>query len=129
MSLAVEMPPQRCSVRGDGARLRQVVVNLLSNAVRFTAGGGRVDVRVTCDAAEVILVVSDTGIGIHPHFLPHIFERFRQANADSTTGLGLGLAIVKNLVELHGGTVVATSQGVGRGAQFTVTLPRNGKGS
>jgi signal transduction histidine kinase len=67
----------------------------------------------------------DTGISIHPHFLPHIFERFRQANADSTTGLGLGLAIVKNLVELHGGTVVATSEGRGRGAQFTVTLPRN----
>lgn len=125
VSLAVDMQPERCSVRGDGARLRQVVVNLLSNAVRFTASGGRVEVRVNCDAADVILVVSDTGIGIHPNFLPHIFERFRQANADSTTGLGLGLAIVRNLVELHGGTVIATSEGVGRGAQFTVTLPRN----
>ena len=72
-----------------------------------------------------MLVVQDTGIGIHPDFLPHVFERFRQGGADSATGLGLGLAIVKNLVELHGGTVVAASDGIGRGARFTVTLPRS----
>jgi signal transduction histidine kinase len=70
-----------------------------------------------------MLAVSDNGIGIHPDFLPHVFQPFRQAESNVTTGLGLGLGIVKNLVELHGGTVVAESAGVGRGAQFTVTLP------
>lgn len=125
VSLSVALQPERCNVRGDAARLRQVAVNLLSNAMKFTASGGHVEVRVTCDEAAVVVVVSDTGIGIHPSFLPHVFERFRQGNADSTTGLGLGLAIVKNLVELHGGSVAATSEGVGRGAQFTVTLPRS----
>ena len=80
---------------------------------------------MTCDETTIVLAVSDTGIGIHPDFLPHVFERFRQGDADSTTGLGLGLAIVKNLVELHGGTVVAASDGIGRGARFTVTLPRS----
>ena len=124
MALSVDVRARPCRVRGDDARLRQVVVNLLSNAVKFTASGGQVDVRVTCDDTRSCSVVSDTGIGIHPDFLPHVFERFRQGNVDSTTGLGLGLAIVKNLVELHGGTVVATSDGIGRGAQFTVTLPR-----
>ena len=79
---------------------------------------------MTCDETRSRLTVSDTGIGIHPDFLPHVFERFRQGDAESTTGLGLGLAIVKNLVELHGGTVVAASDGIGRGSQFTVTLPR-----
>ena len=127
VSLSVAVPPQSCSVLGDGARLRQVVVNLLSNAVKFTASGGQVDVRLTCDDTSIVLAVADTGIGIHPSFLPHVFERFRQGSADSTTGLGLGLAIVKNLVELHGGTVVATSEGVGRGSQFTITLPRNAR--
>jgi signal transduction histidine kinase len=66
-----------------------------------------------------------TGIGVHPDFLPHLFERFRQGDANATTGLGLGLAIVKNLVELHGGTVVAASEGIGRGSRFTITLPRS----
>ena len=122
LSVAVQAEP--CRVRGDDARLRQVVVNLLSNAVKFTASGGNVDVRLTCDDTSIVLTVSDTGIGIHSSFLPHVFERFRQGNVDATTGLGLGLAIVKNLIELHGGTVTAASEGVGRGAQFTVTLPR-----
>jgi signal transduction histidine kinase len=124
VSLSVAVQPEPCRVRGDDARLRQVVVNLLSNAVKFTASGGQVEVRLTCDDTSIVLAVTDTGIGIHPSFLPHVFERFRQGSADSTTGLGLGLAIVKNLVELHGGTVVATSEGVGRGSRFTVTLPR-----
>ena len=124
VALSVDVQPKPCRVRGDDARLRQVVVNLLSNAVKFTASGGQVDVRLSCDNASIVLAVSDTGIGIHSSFLPHVFERFRQGHVDSTTGLGLGLAIVKNLVELHGGTVAATSDGVGRGAQFTVTLPR-----
>jgi signal transduction histidine kinase len=122
--LSADTGAERCIVRGDEARLRQVVVNLLSNAVRFTAGDGQVDVRVTCDEHSAVLAVSDTGIGIHPDFLPHVFEQFRQADVSSTMGLGLGLAIVKNIVELHQGTVVAASDGIGRGARFTVTLPR-----
>jgi signal transduction histidine kinase len=124
VALAVEVHPQPCRVRGDDARLRQVVVNLLSNAVKFTASGGHVHVRLTCDQTSVVLAVRDTGIGIHPSFLPHIFERFRQGDVEATMGLGLGLAIVKNLVELHRGTVIATSEGVGRGSEFVVTLPR-----
>lgn len=123
VGLSVDVPQEPCTVRGDEARLRQVVVNLLSNAAKFTGTGGRVEVRVRRENTAVVLQVSDTGIGIHPNFLPHIFERFQQAHVDSTTGLGLGLAIVKNLVELHGGTVSATSDGIGRGSRFTVTLP------
>jgi signal transduction histidine kinase len=111
-------------VRGDVARLRQVVGNLLANAVKFTSREGRVGVQVAVTDTEAVLTVSDTGIGIHPSFLPHVFDRFRQADSDATTGLGLGLAIVKNLVELHGGQVDAQSDGIGRGARFTVTLPR-----
>jgi signal transduction histidine kinase len=122
--LSVDFSPQPCTLRGDGGRLRQVAGNLLSNAVKFTPSGGQVEIRVRCQDAEAILVVADTGIGIHPDFLPHVFERFRQGNAESKTGLGLGLAIVKDLVELHRGTVIASSDGVGRGAQFTATLPR-----
>jgi signal transduction histidine kinase len=80
---------------------------------------------VTCDDTTARLIVTDTGIGIHPDFLPYVFERFRQGDTKSGTGLGLGLAIVKNLVELHGGTVVASSGGIGAGSQFTVTLPRD----
>lgn len=79
---------------------------------------------MSCDDTTVALDISDTGIGIHPDFLPHVFERFRQGDGDATTGLGLGLAIVKNIVELHGGTVVAASDGIGRGARFTIVLPR-----
>jgi signal transduction histidine kinase len=124
VGLSVNIDAEPCKVRGDVARLRQLAVNLLSNAVRFTASGGQVEVSVSCNETAITLVVSDNGIGIHPDFLPHVFERFRQGDADGTMGLGLGLAIVKNLAELHGGTVVAASDGVGRGARFTVTLPR-----
>jgi signal transduction histidine kinase len=123
VGLSVDLCPERCRVRGDAARLRQVVVNLLSNAVKFTAAGGRVRVSVTCSDTSAVLVVSDNGIGIHPDFLPHVFQPFRQGESNATTGLGLGLGIVKNLVELHGGTVAAESAGVGSGSQFTVTLP------
>ena len=113
-------------VRGDVERLRQVVANLLSNAVKFTAQGGWVTVRVVSVDDRVRLTVSDSGKGIAPEFLPHIFERFRQADSSSTraqAGLGLGLAIVRHIVELHEGRVRAESPGVGQGATFTVDIP------
>jgi signal transduction histidine kinase len=124
VTLAVRLSDKPCTLRGDGGRLRQVAGNLLSNAVKFTATGGHVTISVACQDTAATLEVTDTGIGIHPDFLPRVFERFQQGNADSQTGLGLGLAIVKNLVELHGGTIVATSGGIGQGSQFTVSLPR-----
>jgi signal transduction histidine kinase len=123
VGLSVELCPEPCRVRGDAARLRQVLVNLLSNAVKFTAAGGHVRVAVSCHKHSAVFVVSDNGIGIHPDFLPHVFQPFRQGESDASTGLGLGLGIVKNLVELHRGTVTAESAGVGGGSQFTVTLP------
>ena len=110
----------------DSARLQQVIWNLLSNAIKFTNEGGRVRVTAVQDAGGVELTVEDTGIGINPEFLPHLFARFRQADASSSRrfgGLGLGLAIVKELVELHGGTVTASSAGEGQGARFVVRLP------
>jgi signal transduction histidine kinase len=118
--------PSAGSVMGDPNRLQQVVWNLLTNAVKFTSKGGRVDVTVRRVGAQVELVVRDTGRGIDAAFLPHVFDRFRQADASSTRahgGLGLGLSIVKQIVELHGGTTHAASEGEGRGAVFTVCLP------
>ena len=106
--------------------MQQVVSNLLSNAIKFTANGGQVEIRLTRTDSEAWIVVSDTGRGISPEFLPYVFDRFRQANSTTTRiqgGLGLGLAIVRHLVELHGGTVYADSPGEGRGATFTVSLP------
>jgi signal transduction histidine kinase/ActR/RegA family two-component response regulator len=114
------------SVPGDPVRLQQVVWNLLSNAIKFTARGGRVQVCLERVNSHVEIIVSDTGQGIAPEFLPHVFDRFRQADQRTTRqhgGLGLGLAIVKNLVELHGGSVYAASPGCGQGATFTVRLP------
>jgi PAS domain S-box-containing protein len=114
------------TVMGDPARLQQVVWNLLSNAVRFTPRGGRVRVRLGLVNSQVEIAVADTGAGIAPDFLPHVFERFRQADQRTNRqhgGLGLGLAIVRHLVELHGGGVRADSAGEGTGATFTVTLP------
>jgi PAS domain S-box-containing protein len=113
-------------VIGDADRLQQVVWNLLSNAAKFTPPGGRVDVRVARDGDRATITVADTGCGITPGFLPHVFERFRQADGSSTRahgGLGLGLAIVRHLVEMHGGQASATSAGEGRGATFVVRLP------
>jgi len=115
-------------VLGDGDRLQQVIWNLLSNAVRFTPRDGLVQVRLDRIDANVEIVVSDTGAGIAPEFLPHVFERFRQADSRLSReygGLGLGLAISRELIELHGGTVRAESDGLGRGATFFVTLPRS----
>jgi PAS domain S-box-containing protein len=114
------------SVAGDPARLQQVVWNLLSNSIKFTPKGGRVQVRLERINSHIEIAVSDTGAGIEPEFLPHVFERFRQADQKTTRqhgGLGLGLAIVRHLVELHGGTVQADSSGEGQGATFVVKLP------
>ena len=113
-------------VRGDEARLQQIVWNLLSNAIKFTPKGGRVDVKLARFDASVEVSVTDSGEGIHPNFLAHVFERFRQADAAVSRahgGLGLGLAITRQLVELHGGSIHAESKGVGRGATFRVILP------
>ena len=110
----------------DPIRMQQIVWNLLSNAIRFTPEGGRVEIALARDGGEVRITVSDTGQGISPDFLPHVFERFRQAESGLTRahgGLGLGLAIVRHLVELHGGTVSAASEGAGKGTTFTVRLP------
>jgi signal transduction histidine kinase/CheY-like chemotaxis protein len=110
----------------DPDRLQQIVWNLLSNAVKFTPPGRQVTVRLEREGSHITIIVSDTGVGIEPEFLPFVFDRFRQREGSTTRthgGLGLGLAIVRHLVELHGGTVSAASLGKGRGATFTVTLP------
>ena len=103
-----------------------MVWNLLSNAVKFTPEGGVVDVKVVSDEAHVSVAISDSGQGIDADFLPHVFDRFRQADGSPTRlhgGLGLGLSIVRHLVELHGGSVRAESDGIDKGATFTVSLP------
>jgi signal transduction histidine kinase/DNA-binding response OmpR family regulator len=113
-------------VLGDPGRLQQVAWNLLSNAIKFTNAGGRVGVSLSRANSHVEIVISDTGQGIGADFLPHVFDRFRQADGTTTRthgGLGLGLAIVQHLVELHGGTISAASPGDGQGATFTVQLP------
>jgi signal transduction histidine kinase/CheY-like chemotaxis protein len=113
-------------VWGDPDRLQQVVWNLLSNAIKFTPKGGRVEIRLRRINSHLELSVADTGQGITPEFLPHVFERFRQGDSTTTRrfgGLGLGLAIVRHLVELHGGSVVAESPGECQGATFVVQLP------
>ena len=113
-------------VLGDAGRLQQVVWNLLSNAVKFTPESGRVEIRLERVASHVRVTVSDTGKGIDAQFLPHIFERFCQADGTTTRkygGLGLGLAIVRHLLELHGGKVHAESPGEGHGSTFTFNLP------
>ena len=130
--LDVHCDPQVGVIVGDADRLQQVVWNLLSNAVKFTQAGGAVAVRLARLDREVQLTVHDTGIGIASDFLPYVFERFSQADSTSTRhyeGLGLGLAIVRHIVEMHGGTVTAASQGPGQGATFTVCLPVGSPGS
>ncbi|HTD13663.1 MAG TPA: PAS domain S-box protein [Chthoniobacterales bacterium] len=124
--LQTVIDPLNASILGDPNRLQQVFWNLLSNAIKFTPKGGRVQVSLQRVNSHVDVTVIDTGEGIPPDFLPYIFNRFQQADASITRrhgGLGLGLAIVKNLVELHGGTVQAKSDGVGQGATFIVSLP------
>jgi PAS domain S-box-containing protein len=118
--------PLATPISGDPERLQQVLWNLLSNAVKFTNRGGKIQVRLELVNSQVEVVVSDTGIGIAPEFLPHVFERFRQADAGMARergGLGLGLSIARQLAEMHGGTIEASSAGVGKGATFRLKMP------
>ncbi|HRK31412.1 MAG TPA: ATP-binding protein, partial [Tepidisphaeraceae bacterium] len=127
ISLTTELDDTEAAfIEADPARLQQVVWNILTNAVKFTPVGGTVEVRLQSEGGFLRLTVKDSGRGIKQSFLPHVFERFRQADGSTTRefgGLGLGLAIVRSLVEMHGGTVAADSPGEGLGATFTVELP------
>ncbi|MFN7948819.1 MAG: PAS domain S-box protein [Blastocatellia bacterium] len=127
IELTAQLGDEPVMVIGDATRLQQIAWNLLQNAIKFTPEGGRVELRLEHDNTQARIVISDTGRGIEPEFLPHLFERFSQRDMSRTRrygGLGLGLALVRELVELHGGTVEAASAGAGTGATFTVTLPR-----
>jgi signal transduction histidine kinase len=124
ISAAIDAAPLNCW--GDPVRLQQIVNNLLTNACKFSFAGAEVRVAATRDAEHAQVTVADTGMGIPPEFMPHIFEPFRQAEgsqAAANDGLGLGLAIARHLVELHGGTIEAASPGTNRGAVFTVKIP------
>jgi signal transduction histidine kinase len=116
---------QSAIVSGDAARLRQVLTNLLANAIKFTPPGGLISIGLTLDGPSAAIEVSDTGEGISAAFLPHVFERRSQATERRFAGLGLGLAIVKHIIELHRGSVEVKSEGEGKGATFTVHLPRS----
>lgn len=126
VALCSALAPDLPTVRADFARLQQVIWNLLSNSIKFTPSGGQVELTTRCVRGNVELEVRDSGQGIEPEFLPHVFDRFTQADGSTTRrhgGLGLGLAIVKQLVEMHGGEVEATSAGAGAGATFRISLP------
>jgi signal transduction histidine kinase/ActR/RegA family two-component response regulator len=126
IDIQLNLDPQTGSIAGDQNRIQQIVWNLLANAIKFTPQGGTVSIELNQPESQAEIVVTDNGKGITPDFLPHVFERFRQADSTTTrqhSGLGLGLAIVRHLVEIHGGTVQASSAGVGKGATFTVRLP------
>src|SRR5688572_17491642 len=120
------LDPSAGLISGDTDRLRQVIWNLFSNAIKFTPKAGKVTARVERVDPNVVITIEDSGVGISPEVLPHVFERFRQGDSSNTRnhgGLGLGLAVVRHLVELHGGQVTAESEGDGKGATFTVTIP------
>ena len=131
VTLQTKLDPLAGAVSGDPDRLQQVVWNLLTNAVKFTPKGGLVEARLSRVGSQIEIVVSDTGQGIEPDFLPHVFDRFRQADSSTTrrhSGLGLGLSIVRHLVELHGGAAHAESAGRGQGSTFRVLLPADACG-
>jgi PAS domain S-box-containing protein len=126
IKLQTRFVPEECLIKGDPHRLRQVIWNLLSNAIKFTQRGGSVSIDLNCIESTARLTVSDTGDGISPDFLPYVFDRFRQAEGSISRkqgGLGLGLAVARHLVELHGGTITAESEGLGKGSEFAVDLP------
>jgi len=121
--------PATIEIDGDPRRIQQILWNVLHNAIKFTQGGGRVEARAEQIADEVRVTIADNGHGISAVFLTHVFERFRQEDSSTTresSGLGLGLSIAKHLVELHGGTISAHSEGLGRGSTFTVRFPISG---
>ena len=129
ISMTRHLMPSPQWVAGDPNRLQQIAWNLLSNAVKFSNMGGHVDVSLHADAQQYFFEVRDDGMGISAEFLPHVFDRFRQADGSMTRrhgGLGLGLAIARDLAELHGGSVMADSGGLGKGSTFTVVIPRQG---
>jgi signal transduction histidine kinase len=124
--LSLHLPDETIYVHGDAIRVNQIIVNLLTNSVKYTPMGGTIDVRLTCARGDAVLVVRDDGMGIAPDMLPKIFEMYSRGSLPDQSkddGLGIGLALVKGLVELHNGTVEAQSAGEGCGSEFTVTLP------
>ena len=125
IAVNVESPADALPVIGDEHRLQQVIWNLLANSVKYTPREGAITISLTRERGRAVVRVTDTGNGIEPSFLPHVFEPFRQGASDTTmrSGLGLGLAIVRRLVDLHGGRIIAESDGIGRGSTFTVSLP------
>jgi CheY-like chemotaxis protein len=130
LEIAMDLPDQPVVVRGDSARLQQVVWNLVANAIKFTEPGGHVRIALRQRGGSAELAVDDDGAGIEASFLPHVFDRFRQADSTTTRshrGLGLGLAIVREIVERHGGEVSATSAGKGLGSRFVVQVPLAGE--
>ncbi len=132
VALVSEIEDLRDPIQADADRLQQIIWNLLSNAVKFTPAGGQVRVSARRTGDTAFVTVADTGQGMAPTFVPHVFERFRQEDGATTRkagGLGLGLAIVKHLVELHGGTITAQSEGHGQGSTFTLTLPLHSRPS
>ena len=130
VGLSLDVPAGPVVVGGDATRLQQIVWNVLSNALKFTPAAHKVDVRLRAEEGQAVIRVADSGIGIHPEFLPHVFDPFRQADSSTTRahgGLGLGLALVSHLVEMHGGSVEAHSDGSGQGAVFTIRLHLEGQ--
>jgi signal transduction histidine kinase/ActR/RegA family two-component response regulator len=126
VAITMDLDPEAGQITGDPDRLQQVVWNLMSNAIKFTPGGGRVRVELRRGSPGVRIAVQDTGQGINPDLLPYVFDRFKQGDSAASRrygGLGLGLALVKHLVELHGGSVAVESQGEGHGATFIINLP------
>ena len=123
IEIQASLDPRCLPMRGDPARLHQIVANLLSNAVKFTPRGGRITVELRCTDNLAEIDVTDNGVGISPDLLPFVFDRFRQGMAATRSGLGLGLAIARHVAELHGGSIRAESEGPGRGARFSVRLP------
>jgi two-component system CheB/CheR fusion protein len=126
----VSAPKEALFVNADSVRLEQILWNLLNNAIKFTPNGGKISVQLTSKEHELALEITDSGEGIAADFLPHVFELFRQADASTSrvqSGMGVGLAIVKQLVDLHQGSITASSAGPGKGATFTVRLPLTGE--
>jgi len=121
--LASRVPEDPLYLKGDGMRLTQLVVNLLTNAAKFTPVGGRIELRLELQEGHAVIVVRDNGIGIDPAMLPRLFDRLVQAGPVGEGSMGLGLPLVRQIAELHGGSVSAQSDGVGRGSEFRVRLP------